>query len=315
MFGVDVIRLPDPYSNHNGGDIHFGPDGYLYYGMGDGGSGGDPNGFAQCLWKKTTDNTAANCGTVPSGQVAYYLLGKMMRIDVHHTTPAPVPATLCGAAFANGAAAQYAIPNDNPYATLANHCGEIWLYGLRNPYRWSFDRSTGDQWIADVGQNLYEEVDLRTYGTNDNRNYGWNLCEGFHTYAGGVSGCPVSTGTTAPLLEYDHSGGRCAIIGGFRYRGRIGALDGTYTFSDDCSGQVYLLYKGTGTSSCPGGFAGLGSGWACTLFTPSSGPATISGPSGFGEDEAGNLYAVGVNSSTVYKFVSPDAIFANSFDW
>ena len=313
--GVDVIRIPDLYTNHNGADIQFGADGYLYYSMGDGGSGGDPNGFAQCLWKKTDDSTPANCGTVPNGKLAYYLLGKMMRLDVHNSTAAPAPANLCGSP--TGTAVQYAIPSDNPYVSGVNQCAEIWLYGLRNPYRWSFDRSTGDQWIADVGQGAYEEVDLRTAGSGDSRNYGWRLCEGSHFYgASGTGSCPVSTATTAPILEYDHSGGRCAIIGGFRYRGLIGAFDSTYAFSDVCSGQIYLLRKGSGASTCPAGFNVIAGGWVCTLFAPGSGPGTVASASAFGEDEAGNLYVTGVTSQgAVYKFTSADAIFANSFDW
>lgn len=310
---VDVIRIPDLYSNHNGGDIHFGPDGYLYYGMGDGGSGGDPNGFAQCLWKKTDDATPANCGSVPTGKHAYYLLGKMMRLDVHHTMLAPAPANMCG--DPTGAAVQYAIPSDNPYAAATNQCAEIWLYGLRNPYRWSFDRSTGDQWIGDVGQGAYEEVDLRAAGSSDSRNYGWNLCEGSHAYPSGVAGCPAATAMTAPVLEYDHTN-RCAIIGGFRYRGQIGAFDGTYAFSDVCSGQIYLMHKGSAASTCPAGFNTIAGSWVCTLFAPSTGSGTVSSASGFGEDELGSLYVTGVTAQgAVYKFTSADAIFANSFDW
>ncbi|MEO8804214.1 MAG: PQQ-dependent sugar dehydrogenase [Rudaea sp.] len=312
---VDVIRIPDLYPNHNGGDIHFAADGFLYYGMGDGGSGGDPNGFAQCRWKKAADGTPANCGTVPNGQAAYYLLGKMMRLDVHHTTPAPTPANLCGAP--NRGPAQYAIPDDNPYALAANQCAEIWLYGLRNPFRWSFDRVSGDQWIADVGQNLYEEVDLRTAGSADSRNYGWNLCEGSHYYSASGSGtCAATTLSTAPILEYDHSGGRCAIIGGFRYRGPIGAFDGTYTFSDSCGQHVYFLHQGVAASSCPSGFNVIASGWVCTQFSPLSGPSTLGSPSSFGEDQAGNLYVTSVTGSApIYKFTSADSIFADSFDW
>jgi hypothetical protein len=224
---------------------------------------------------------------------------------------------MCGTVFAGGAAAQYAIPSDNPYASGVNQCAEIWLSGLRNPFRWSFDRSTADLLIADVGQGAYEEVDLRTTGSSDSRNYGWNLCEGSHFYSAAGSGsCPVSTSTTAPILEYDHSGGRCAIIGGFRYRGLIGAFDSTYTFSDTCSGEIYLLHKGSGASTCPVGFNAVASGWVCTLFAPSFGPATVASASSFGEDEAGNLYVTGVISAgPVYKFTSSDAIFANSFDW
>src|SRR5690606_16174050 len=138
-----VLRIPDPYWNHNGGNIQFGPDGYLYWGMGDGGSGGDPNDFAQNLWKKTV------------GGKSYYLLGKMMRLDVRNPV-VTAPANQCGATA--GQPAEYSIPADNPYAGATDKCGEIWLHGLRNPWRWSFDRFTGDLVIGDVGQNQYEEI-------------------------------------------------------------------------------------------------------------------------------------------------------------
>ncbi len=171
-----VARIPDIYWNHNGGNILFGPDNYLYWGMGDGGSGGDPNDFAQNLWKKTV-----------SGK-SYYLLGKMLRLDVRHPT-ASAAANQCAAS--SGQPAQYSIPADNPFAGDPAKCGEIWLYGLRNPWRWSFDRQTNDLVIGDVGQNAWEEIDFRAYGSTGNRNYGWRLCEATATTIPAVPAPPA----------------------------------------------------------------------------------------------------------------------------
>lgn len=327
---VDVIRIADPYNNHNGGDLHFGKDGYLYYSSGDGGSGGDPNGFAQCLKHKNADNDPLTCGAV-GGQ--YSLLGKMLRLDVHRTTPvfSPQPPSwnFCGATAPGASQYEYAIPLDNPFigdpisGPTNAECAEIWLWGLRNPYRFSFDRTSGDLWIGDVGQGTYEEIDRRPDGSSD-RNYGWHCKEGTHDFAtSAASGCNPAPASVLPLLDYSHtavmpSPNRCSVTGGFRYRGAIGALGGTYAFGDYCSAQVYLLHPSTGSggSTCPAGFNVAAAGWTCTLFAPSMAPSTVSGLSSFGEDELGNLYVAGVRTnSTLYRFDSPDAIFANSFDW
>ncbi|MBN8728835.1 MAG: PQQ-dependent sugar dehydrogenase [Xanthomonadales bacterium] len=271
-----VLRIPDPYWNHNGGNIVFGPDNLLYWGMGDGGSGGDPNGFSQDLWKK-----AASGGT-------YYLLGKMMRLDVRH--PATVAAAnQCGAT--PGQPAQYSIPADNPYAGASDKCGEIWLYGLRNPWRWSFDRKTGDLVIGDVGQNQYEEIDFRAVGDTGNNNYGWRLCEGNHYYTPSGSGttCPATTGTVAPVIEYSHaSTGGCSVTGGYIYRGPIASLHGRYVFSDYCGGKIWL------TGADP-----LVNGWQYAALAGTPGMNTYS----FGEDEIGNLYAVD-GGGRIYRFDS-----------
>lgn len=322
---VDVIRIADPYSNHNGGDIHFGPDGYLYYGMGDGGSGGDPNGFAQCLKRKAADANPLTCGTVAAGQVGYALLGKLLRLDVHHTTtiPSPLPPgwNLCGLTAPNATRYEYAIPPDNPYAgdplngPPGSPCAEIYAYGLRNPFRFSFDRATGALWIGDVGQNAWEEIDWQVAPGS---NFGWACREGNAVFRSTGECNPVPADLRSPLLVYSHSG-RCSVTGGFRYRGAIGALGGSYAFGDYCSGQVYLLHPstGSGASTCPAGFDfGATTGWTCTLFAPSLAPTTVAGLSSFGEDGAGNLYVTGVRAgATVYRFDSPDAIWANSFDW
>ena len=200
-----ILKISQPYDNHNGGMLAFGPDGYLYVGMGDGGGTGDPGNRAQ--------NTAT-------------LLGKMLRIDVNGTT----------------AAHNYRIPSSNPYVGVAG-ADEIWQIGLRNPWRWSFDRATGDLWIGDVGQNGYEEVDhaVRTgSGAGRGVNWGWKLMEGTHCYSPS-SGCNT-TGKTLPLLDYDHSGGQCAVTGGYVYRGTaIPALVGGYVFGDFCTGEIWVV--------------------------------------------------------------------------
>lgn len=282
---VDVIRLPDPYSNHNGGDIHFGPDGYLYYAMGDGGSGGDPNGFAQDLWKKTFNSRS------------YYLLGKMMRLDVRNPTMSAA-ANQCGATA--GQPAQYSIPPGNPYSADAGKCAEIWLYGLRNPFRFSFDRVTGDVWIGDVGQQAFEEIDFRAAGSTETLNYGWKMCEGLHGYpTAGAATCPTTTGTAAPVIEQNHLNNRCAITGGYRFRGPIQPFNGMYVHADACSSEIY--------------FAKPASGGAWTTTQWRDDPNGYGTYSGFGEDQYGNLYLVHTANGIVYRFTS-DVIFPTGFD-
>jgi glucose/arabinose dehydrogenase len=202
-----LLTIPHPsFANHNGGRIVFGPDGYLYIGTGDGGSGGDPNNHGQSLST---------------------LLGKMLRIDVDHTSGS-VP---------------YAIPPTNPFAGQSGKLGEIFSYGLRNPYSFSFDRLTGDLWIGDVGQDLWEEVDRApaSTGGGNGLDYGWSVMEGSHCYKPS-SGCDTS-GLTLPLAEYTHGNGDsigCAIIGGYVYRGTAQpGLYGRYFFADECSGHIW----------------------------------------------------------------------------
>jgi len=188
-----VLQIAQPFRNHNGGQIVFGPDGYLYIGMGDGGSGGDPNGNGQ------------NPGT---------LLGAMLRIAVDGTTEGG-----------------YAIPPSNPFIGMAGHRPEIFAYGLRNPWRFSFDPVGGALWVADVGQNRYEEIDVVVAGGN----YGWNLMEGLHPYSGDATGADL----IPPVAEYDHSAGR-SVTGGFVYRGRtVAALFGKYVYADYVSGRFW----------------------------------------------------------------------------
>jgi len=191
---VRILWIPQPYSNHNGGLVLFAPDGMLWIGMGDGGSGGDPHG---------------------NGQNPASLLGKMLRIDVEHGSP-------------------YAIPRGNPFAGRAGARPEIWATGLRNPWRFSFDREAGLVYIADVGQDLWEEVDVAPI-TAAGLDYGWNRMEGMHPFR------PVAGDSTAlvpPVFEYGHDDG-CSVTGGLVYRGaRIPALRGHYLFSDYCSGGL-----------------------------------------------------------------------------
>jgi glucose/arabinose dehydrogenase len=202
-----LLTITQPYSNHNGGNVAFGPDGYLYIGMGDGGSGGDPNGYAQ--------NGAS-------------LLGKMLRIDVSGTTG-------------------YTIPPTNPFLTTGDNIrDEIWAKGVRNPWRYSFDKLTGDLWIGDVGQDVYEEVDLILAPDTGGQNYGWKCHEGLHPYAG--AGCTVAN-RTEPVWEYAHGATNgCSITGGFVDRGVVyAALHGRYFVTDYCSGRIWsMVQNGTG---------------------------------------------------------------------
>lgn len=206
-----LLTVTQPYSNHNAGDIHFGPDGYLYIPLGDGGSGGDPQNNAQTM---TT------------------LLGKITRIDVNN---GPGAAADCkGAGTGN-----YTIPNDNPFITGAGgNCDEIWALGLRNPWRSSFDAWTGDLWIGDVGQNAWEEVDFQPVYSDGGENYGWRCYEGNHTY--NTSGCGPIGNYVFPVFEYDHNSGRCSISGGYVYRGsQYPAMFGHYLVTDYCTGHFW----------------------------------------------------------------------------
>ncbi len=198
-----ILEVPQPYSNHNGGQIAFGPDGHLHIGLGDGGSAGDPLG---------------------SGQDTSTLLGSILRIDVSTSTPQE----------------PYRVSPDNPFAGGGGR-GEIWAYGLRNPWRFSFDRTTGEMWAGDVGQNRWEEIDLIEGGGN----YGWNIVEGNHCFAPS-DGCRRE-GTVPPTWEYPLEGGACSVIGGYVYRGEaIPWLGGVYVFGDFCTGEVMGLRQDGG---------------------------------------------------------------------
>jgi len=237
-----ILQVNQPFANHNGGHLVFGPDGYLYIGLGDGGSGGDPQG---------------------NGQNLNALLGKMLRIDIDHGDP-------------------YAIPLDNPFVGRSDARPEIWAYGLRNPWRYSFDRATGDLYIADVGQNAYEEVDFQPVDSQGGENYGWNKYEGFHQYGGGPT-----DGLTMPVAEYAHAIGGCSVTGGYVYRGpSLPALSGVYLYGDYCSGQVWALYRAA-------------SDWENVALLNAS--VLISS---FGEDEAGELYLLDHGGGAVYQLVA-----------
>ncbi|WP_328816513.1 PQQ-dependent sugar dehydrogenase [Nonomuraea cypriaca] len=191
----DVLTQDQPYNNHNGGQLAFGPDGHLYIALGDGGSGGDPQGNGQ------------NLGT---------LLGKILRID-----PRGRP---------------YDVPEDNPFAGERGAKGEIWAYGLRNPWRFTFDRGTGDLWIGDVGQNAWEEVDHQPAGSEGGENYGWNLREGKEPYNDGGTGREL----VDPVIVYPlGEGGNCSVIAGYVYRGeKIPWLRGRFMYGDFCAGWI-----------------------------------------------------------------------------
>jgi cysteine-rich repeat protein len=236
--GTLILSVAQPYDNHNGGHIAFGPDGYLFFGLGDGGSGGDPQGNGQNL------NT---------------LLGKMLRLDVNAST--------------------YAIPPTNPFVGVSG-LDEIWSYGLRNPWRWSFDRGTGALYIADVGQAAWEEVNYRPGTSSGGENYGWSRYEGNACYSGP---CP-GTGLTFPVLTYGHSQG-CSITGGYVYRGcRMPDLRGTYFYSDICTPFI-KTFKGVSGGSAQ-------SQQDRTADLAPGGGLAIGGVSSFGEDARGELYVV-----------------------
>ena len=235
-----ILFIAQPYSNHNGGLVLFGPDRKLYIGMGDGGSGGDPQNRAQ-----NRDS----------------LLGKLLRIDVDAADP-------------------YGVPSDNPFAAGGGR-GEIWALGLRNPWRFAFDRAAGLLYIADVGQNLWEEVDVAPSGSGG-LNYGWRIMEGAHCY--NPDPCNVA-GLVQPALEYDHSNG-CSIIGGFVYRGsRSPSLTGQYFYSDYCSGWIRSFSYASG---------------AVTQRTSWTLNVSLGNVLSFGEDAAGEQYVLSGNGN-VYR--------------
>ncbi len=238
-----LLMLDQPASNHNGGHLLFGPDGYLYIGTGDGGGSGDQFGNAQ------------------NGQS---LLGKMLRIDVDSADP-------------------YGIPGDNPFVGNDDVRDEIWAIGLRNPWRYDFDAATGDLYIADVGQNMIEEVNVQPGASPGGENYGWPILEGTACFE--ASECD-QTGLVLPVTEYTHAQG-CSITGGNVYRGtRYPQMAGIYFFSDFCSGNLWGLVQANGE-------------WQTRLLLE-----TGYAVSSFGEDEAGEIYLVDMSSGTLYTLVA-----------
>lgn len=240
-----VLTASQPYSNHNGGAIAFGNDGYLYIALGDGGAGGDPGNRSQNL------NT---------------LLGKLLRIDVD-----------------NGST--YSIPNDNPFLNDndPNTLPEIWAYGLRNPWRFSFDRQTHNIWIGDVGQNAIEEIDMAS-STDAGLNYGWRCYEGNSTF--NTSGCPSASTLTFPVAQYNQGGNpyKCSITGGYVYRGtEYTDFQGLYFFGDYCSGEIATYNSTNGT----------------VIWNPQ----TNINPSTFGEASDGTLYVADLSGGGIYKVI------------
>jgi uncharacterized protein (TIGR03437 family) len=243
---IVLLKILQPFANHNGGQVRFGPDGYLYIGMGDGGSGGDPLG---------------------NGQNRNTLLGKLLRIDVE-SDPEHVY-----------------IPPDNPFVNVSGVRPEIWAYGLRNPWRYSFDRANGDLWIGDVGQDLYEEVDYEPASDRGGENYGWNLMEGLHCY---TPNCNMQ-GLTLPVLEYPHSP-ECSITGGFVYRGKASpGMRGIYIYGDYCSGKIW-------------GIEHQGTAFPNRLLLASKFGITT-----FGEDEAGEIYVGDATAGAIHHILGSAA--------
>jgi glucose/arabinose dehydrogenase len=241
-----LLTIAQPFHNHKGGNLCFGPDGYLYIGMGDGGSGGDPDNRAQ-------DSTE--------------LLGKMLRIDVDHGNP-------------------YSIPPSNPFYNSSSTRNEIWALGLRNPWRFSFDRLTGDLWIADVGQNQIEEIDFQSAGSPGGENYGWRCYEGNQAY--NTDSCNANASYTFPVNTYTHGSG-CSVTGGYVYRGDASSsYYGYYFFADYCSDRIWTLHNESGE-------------WIREDFGQFSGNSF----STFGEDSHGQLYIAGLSTGTIYRLTSP----------
>lgn len=236
-----ILTAQQPYPNHNGGEIAFGPDGYLYISLGDGGSGGDPLG---------------------NGQNLENLLGKILRIDVSTDTG-------------------YVVPESNPFVGIDSIASEIWSFGLRNVWRFSFDRATGDLYLGDVGQGQWEEINYQAADSTGGENYGWKAFEGTHVYD------PNTTvqNDVKPILEYEHGNNGCSVTGGYVYNGTaMPDVVGKYIYGDFCSGNIWIATpNGDGT-------------WSNELLLATGFPV-----SSFGEDEAGELY-VSDHNGFVYRF-------------
>ena len=241
---LNLLIVNQPFTNHNGGDLAFGPDGYLYIALGDGGSAGDPGNRAQ-------------------NPMEY--LGKMLRIDVDQGLP-------------------YAIPESNPFLNVPGTLDEIWALGLRNPWRFSFDRLTGDLWIADVGQNAAEEINFQPAGSEGGENYGWRCYEGNLVY--NSNGCGPASIYTFPVHTYPH-GPECSVTGGYVFRGNTSSsFYGRYFFADYCSDMIWTLYNEGGE-------------WIREDFGHFPG----NNFSAFGENVSGQLFVAGLTSGTIYRVI------------
>ncbi|GAB5564620.1 MAG: PQQ-dependent sugar dehydrogenase [Winogradskyella sp.] len=248
-----LLTITQPFSNHNGGEMHFGPDGFLYISTGDGGSAGDPQ------------NNSQNLGN---------LLGKILRIDVNNSSATNL----------------YDIPADNPFFGSITAQNEIWSYGLRNPWKFSFDRSTGDLWIGDVGQNNREEINLTLASDAGGLNYGWRCYEGNLPF--NTTGCPNTSSLIFPVGEYSHSSGRCSITGGYRYRGAAHpGLQGAYIYADACSQEIGFLQLENNN-------------WNSTFISFSGNFVA------FGEDQSGELY-VSTLQGDIYSIIDTDSLGIN----
>lgn len=239
-----LLNVTQPYTNHNGGCLKFGPDGYLYAGFGDGGSGGDPQANAQNPKK---------------------FLGKMLRLDVNNGSP-------------------YSIPPDNPFINNSDTLPEIWTLGWRNPWRFSFDKLTGDLWVGDVGQDTWEEIDMEPASSKGGQNYGWRCYEGNAVF--NPANCGPKESYVFPVWAFDQNSGDCSVTGGYVYRGtRYPGLYGKYIYLDYCSGKIHALYKDN-----------LGN-YADKLLADLSNQEYSS----FGQDGNGELYVAGLSSGKIYK--------------
>jgi glucose/arabinose dehydrogenase len=249
-----ILNQDQPFSNHNGGQLAFGPDGYLYIALGDGGSGGDPQ---------------------ENGQNLNTWLGKILRVDINGDD-FPDPDL------------NYAVPPDNPFVGIAG-LDEIWAYGVRNPWRCTFDRVTGDFFIADVGQGTREEINFQPAASTGGENYGWDVLEGTFCHEDIPQGsCNqfLTGGSTLPVLEYSHAFG-CSVTGGYRYRGQLyPQLDGIYFYSDLCSGTIW------------GATQDIQGRWQSEVLLESGLTVTT-----FGEDETGELYVADYSPGVLYQII------------
>ena len=261
-----LLTIEQPFANHNGGQIQFGHDGFLYVGTGDGGAGGDPQNHAQ------------NLGS---------LLGKMLRIDVN------------GDDFPTDQERNYVIPATNPFVDNPGAQNEIWAYGLRNPWRFSFDRVTGALFIGDVGQGIWEEINRQSPTSAGGENYGWRFMEATHCFDP-ADNC-ARPGLALPIIEYPHNRGDeflgCAVIGGYQYRGTaIPQLSGRYIYGDFCSGKIWAARESNGK-------------WTADLLVDSDRSITS-----FGEDETGVIYVSDSRTGSILRMVGPRVGGCMTFD-
>lgn len=253
-----ILLQKHPFPNHNGGQIAFGPDGFLYIAMGDGGSQGDPNG---------------------NGQNTSTLFGKILRVDPEGQTGQQA----------------YAVPDGNPFKNSDAGLPEVWLFGVRNPWRFSWDKATGDLWIGDVGQDTYEEIDFlpnRQGGAGRGANLGWNLMEGTHPYQ---DGSPPSN-YTPPIFDYGRTNGECSVTGGYVYRGKaIPALQGVYVYADYCNGEIRGLLRKPDNTLEEGGFG---------LRVPNGNLESGGSITSFGQDGDGEIFVLSA-AGGIYKLDPP----------